>query len=345
MNQSRTGASGAPLPNSLNASLSFSELQYVTDVPVYVTTNAMNLIVYVASLAVTILIGYFGLGRDVKGDFKKVHDDYQTLITPVFWTYSMWIVIFFFELIFTVAQSLTPLRKLSIVQDGISYNFVIIHCCHIAWVVSYVFKSPLVATLFMLLCVVFLYSLCNNIYAMDSGYAPASGGGTVVQPQNIDMSMEFLIFRFPFHLHFGWAVIMLLVNICELGQSYDWSWQGALAFISLGIIWVLGTLSLFYPEYPNFTVPVILAWAMMGIYVELTPARAMVVDSFQDTTIKKIRTGALVICVEHLVLSILRFIVHFSSFYYVEPRPSGAPPGSLAGSQTGSQRLSVRGSF
>ena len=83
----------------------------------------------------------------------------------------------------------------------------------------------------------------------------------------------------------------------------------------------------------------------MGIYVELTPARAMVVDSFQDTTIKKIRTGALVICVEHLVLSILRFIVHFSSFYYVEPRPSGAPPGSLAGSQTGSQRLSVRGSF
>jgi len=325
MNQSRTGTSGAPLPNSMNASLSFSELQYVTDVPVYVTTNAMNLVAYMASVVVSIVIGFFGLGRDVEGDFKEVHDSLQTLITPVFWTYSMWILIFFFELIFIVAQSLTPLRKMSIVQDGIKYNFFIIHCFHVGWVVAYVFKSPLIATIFILSCVIFLYNLCNNIYTMSSGYEPAPGGGPAVHSASMDMSMEFIIFRFPFHLHLGWAVVMLLVNVSELGLYYEWSFQGALAFVSLGILWLLGTLSLFYPEYPNFTIPLALAWAAMGIWVELTPARPIVAEAFQYTTIQKIRAGAIVICMEHLVLSILRFLIHFSSFYYVEPRTDDGP--------------------
>lgn len=61
---------------SMNASLTFKELRYVTDVPVYVTKSAANVIAFTASLVVTICLGFYGLGRDVKGNAMEINDEY-----------------------------------------------------------------------------------------------------------------------------------------------------------------------------------------------------------------------------------------------------------------------------
>ena len=60
--------------DNLGASLSFDELKYVTDVSFYFTTNALNVVVYFASAIVSIVIGFFGMGRDIEGSMEEVHD-------------------------------------------------------------------------------------------------------------------------------------------------------------------------------------------------------------------------------------------------------------------------------
>jgi len=293
----------------MNASLSFNELRYVTDVPVYVTKNAMNVIAFTASLTVTICLGVFGLGRDIKGSISEINHEFQTLISPSFWTFSVWIVIFLIQGVFVFAQSLRPFRELPIVQDGIKYHFFIIHCFHIGWVVSYVFKSIAVATGFMLACVIFLLLLSRDIYDID--YETARGGGTEAQSRGVEISTEYILFIFPFHLHLGSAIVVLLVNINQIFLLHDFSNQETVAIISLYLFWLIGTFSLFFFPRPNFTVPLAIAWSMMGIWSAFTPVTDEMIEQFDRRSVFQIRNGAIVIGLEHLVFTILRFLFHF----------------------------------
>jgi len=295
---------------SMNASLSFKELRYVTDVPVYVTKNAMNVIAFTASLVVTICFGLFGLGRDVKGNASEINDELQTLISPRFWTFSVWVVIFLIQGVFLFAQSLKPFRNLPIVQNGIKYHLFLIHCFHIGWVVSYVFKSIPVATGFMAMCVIFLLLLSRDIYDLD--FEPAVEGATEAQqPRGIEISTEYLLFKFPFHLHLGSAMVLLVVNINQLFLFYDWRFQGTVAIISLFVFWLIGTFSLYFLRIPNFTVPLTIAWGVMGIWLSLTPVTNELIEDFDKRLVFQIRNGAIVVCLEHLVFTIVRFLFHF----------------------------------
>jgi len=315
---------GVSRATSRMPSISLGELQYVTDVPIYVTYNALNVISFAASFLVSFLIGYMGYGRDIKGDYKAIHDGFPTLTTPVFWTYAMWFVIFATQLVFVVTQMLIPFRKLPVVKDGIQFYFFIIQCCHIGYVISYCFRSIIVATAFMAVSVGFLYIICLNIYSISSEYQSTPDDNTDIimnmHAKRLDVSLEYIIFRLPFHLHLGWAIVTVLVNFGELAVYHNWSNQSVIAFLNLGVFWVVGTFSLFYPLYPNFIVPLVVAWAAMGIWCELTPALSTIVTQYPYSTILKIRAGAIVICIEHGVLTVLRFVYHISKNYNIENR-------------------------
>jgi len=308
---------------SMNASLTFKELRYVTDVPVYVTKSAANVIAFTASLVVTICLGFYGLGRDVKGNAMEINDEFPTVISPRFWTFSVWVVIFVMQGAFVFAQSLKPFRDLPIVQDGIIYNLFLIHCFHIGWVVSYVFRSIPVATGFMAMCVLFLLKLSVAIY--DFKYEPASEGATEAQqPRGIEISTEHLLFKLPFHLHLGSAMVVLVVNINQLFLFYDWTWisHSTLAISSLFAFWLIGTFSLFFLRKPNFTVPLAIAWGVMGIWSALSPLTNDLKEEFGRRLVFQIRNGAIVICLEHLVFTIVRFIFHYEYNEYIQPQPA-----------------------
>jgi len=304
----------------LSRSLTRADVQILSDIQCFVTKNALNMISLLASVIVAFTIGWMGWGRDVKGSFNELH--HESFITPVFWTYSLWIIIYLLEIIFVVIQVIEPYKDLPVIQDGIGWYFFLVHCSQIAWVVSYVFDALIVATIFMLLCVIFLFLLCINIYFFD--FATAEGASIQPDTHNAQKAVlspviEFVTLRLPFHLHFGWAVFTLFVNINQIAGDSDLSWQPSMAIASLIFLWIIGMIYLFYPRHPIFTIPLAIAWGAMGIWCKLTPIPDSLVQNFTVSEVKRIRGGAIAICLELLILSILRFIFHIASHYHVEP--------------------------
>jgi hypothetical protein len=63
--------------NLKRATMSTRDLQELTDVQFFISKNFLNCISFIMVLSVTFCLGWKGWGRDVKGSFKDIHDDYQ----------------------------------------------------------------------------------------------------------------------------------------------------------------------------------------------------------------------------------------------------------------------------
>ena len=53
----------------------------------------------------------------------ELADRYATLVTPTWWTFSIWIIIFLFQGIFVIIQMMEEYRLLPIIQEGIYCTF------------------------------------------------------------------------------------------------------------------------------------------------------------------------------------------------------------------------------
>ncbi len=66
---------------SKRASLSRRDLQQHTDVKFFISSNFANLISFIAVLAVSFCLGWMGWGRDVKGNYKEISDQYEVSLS------------------------------------------------------------------------------------------------------------------------------------------------------------------------------------------------------------------------------------------------------------------------
>jgi len=59
------------------APMSRRDLQELTDVQFFVSFSFINFCSFCCVLSVTFCLGWMGWGRDIKGDYKTIHDQYQ----------------------------------------------------------------------------------------------------------------------------------------------------------------------------------------------------------------------------------------------------------------------------
>lgn len=59
------------------APMSRKDLQELTDVQFFASTNFMNFASFSCVVSVTFCLGWMGWGRDIKDDYKTIHDQYQ----------------------------------------------------------------------------------------------------------------------------------------------------------------------------------------------------------------------------------------------------------------------------
>ena len=57
----------------------------------------------------------------------ELSERYSTLVTPIWWTFSIWIIIFLFQGIFVVIQMMEEYRHLAIIQEGIYCAFLCVY--------------------------------------------------------------------------------------------------------------------------------------------------------------------------------------------------------------------------
>ena len=70
--------------NLKRATMSTRDLQELTDVQFFISKNFLNLVSFIMVLSVSFCLGWNGWGRDVKGSFKDIHDDYQVQYKSLF---------------------------------------------------------------------------------------------------------------------------------------------------------------------------------------------------------------------------------------------------------------------
>ena len=169
-----------------------------------------------------------------------------------------WVLIFSFETVFIGVHMGEKYRQLSIIQKGFKLWFACASCASIGWIVSFCLDAIYASLIFQCFETFFLIGLCYSLYYTK-------------WEETIDPIVEFMIFRFPFQLHLGWALFTLMLNISQM--ALDFQWDGLYDYIAYGgIVYLLavGLFSLFFPEHPSCIIPLVLAWGSVSFYFKPT---------------------------------------------------------------------------
>lgn len=311
--------------------ISRRDLQELTDVQFFASHNFVNFCSFACVLSVTFSLGIMGWGEDHTA-YKMIHDQHQTLLTPVFWSYSMLIVIFCLEGVFVLCQLTNAYKHLSIVEEAIGFWFFAVNCCQLGWIISYSFGVIWLSTLFMLINVGFLSVLNMYLYNQEYVNAPRRGDTDAQAPpppreaEDLNIVTEYVVFRAPFQIHCAWALFILLVQVNEFYVERELPAASIVALSCLILLWILGLGVLFVPRYPLFIMPFVVAWGAMGIWVELSNPRTIVLQDYDQTELRRMKGAAIATCIEHLLLPLIRFAFHFATTYNVTEKEDDPIP-------------------
>uniref|UniRef100_A0A7S1V5D9 Uncharacterized protein n=1 Tax=Grammatophora oceanica TaxID=210454 RepID=A0A7S1V5D9_9STRA len=253
------------------------------------TLNYLNLLAYIANVAVTFGVGLIGGIFDLPS-IGEQSIKYQTLITPAGYAFFIWAVIFFAQAAFTIVQLLPSLAGTSLVQNGVSYNYIGVVVMQILWVLAFLTDAILLSEIFMLGILFFLASIVVRQY-------------NIKQPGGWK---EYVLLKFPFLVHCGWIIVASLVNTSVLlvFRATDTDLQFYVALASLLGALVIANLLLTCLSRPIFVIPMVVAWASVGIFVELLEPLDLLAAWFGDEAIVTIQYLALIVAII-IVLAVL----------------------------------------
>lgn len=233
--------------------------------------NYLNLAGYIINVLVT-------FGASPIFDFPdnaELSERYSTLVTPAGWTFAIWGVIFIFQGIFTVCQMLPDYRSLPMVQDGVNVYYFAACLAQSAWTFAFGYEAVLLSVFFMVAILASLVKILLEQIKIEANLK------------------DFWLLKFPFEIHCGWIFAAFAVNVNaaivagEGGASAQMFW----AVLSLLYVLTVTVASFIYKKESNFTIPSVLAWASLGIAIELNKPGARVADQFEEAIIKRIQFG------------------------------------------------------
>lgn len=242
--------------------------------------NYGNVLFFILNCVITFGIGNFGwFGASTNGDLS---DKYQTLITPAGSAFSIWGVIFIFQGIFVAYQLLPSIRSKPMVQDGVSYWYMLACLFQCAWTPAFGFEYITAALVFIVLI---WLSLVGLVY---SQYNVTNGDNTL---------LEFWLLRFPFAIHCGWltAASVLNVNVLAVRLELSAEIQLAMGIVSLAYLHAVSVWVVFGFAEPNYTIAGVLAWANGWISNDLSNPTEAITERFGELVVDSVQLASLAV--------------------------------------------------
>jgi len=121
---------------------------------------------------------------------------------------------------------------------------------------------------------------------------------------------EFWLLRFPFQIHAGWitAASVINVNIILVAGGASASAQVGAAVLSVLVLLAVAIFILFSQPKLKLVVPLVLAWAMCGIGVELGNPSPSVQSRFHASTLNGLKIGARCTCITIVSLALVKLV-------------------------------------
>ena len=254
--------------NSSSSSSSSSTLRAV---------HYANVLAYLANVTVTYIIGISGLfGLPTNGELSV---KYQTLVTPAGYAFSIWGLVFVSQFVWVVLQLVPKFRQSAI--QGVGWWYVVICMAQCAW--SVFFSQE-----WILMSMVAMGSILVSLVIILISQSRSAASPSTSTPT----TAAFWGFQFPFQIHCGWiwAASLVNANVVVVAEGFSAGYQYFSAWVSLG---GLGMVALFYTWRQSFIVPLVLAWASTGIYVELMQPQESILLAFDQGVLEYLKYAAL----------------------------------------------------
>merc|ERR1712038_62139 len=280
--------------------------------------NYGNLLFFLFNTIFTYGVGTAGwLDTPDNGELSR---KYQTIITPKSSAFVIWAVIFTFQGVYTILQLLPTFRSRALVQDGVSYWYMIACFFQVGWSFAFAFEVIPLSLVFMVLLFSSLMALIISQYyvimadASSTASSSSSSSSSSCSTKNL---VEFWFVRFPFYVHGGWitAATALNVNVVVVDSMASAATQLAVGIVSLAVLHAISVWHLFGYARPNYTIPIVLIWANGWIYGELQSPQSLVVDTFDVSVINGVAYAAFTVAMVIMIQVILR--VAFVLFNYL----------------------------
>jgi hypothetical protein len=202
---------------------------------------------------------------------SEVLATFPTLITPASWARLLWPLIVLVEFAWVILQLLPKYRSEELVTV-VGRNFIFASIAQMAWSLCFSYQILSLSFLSIITMLVFLFI----IFRAQS---------------NVECNLQdYFFFKFPFSLLFGWMVIACIVNINVLlvAMGVSTSTQFYAAIVSLSAILIVAG------SVQDFTVLAVLAWAMIGIFVEIGNPGYYIQSIFPATYVTSIHYVSLI---------------------------------------------------
>merc|ERR1719506_204985 len=235
--------------------------------------NLWNVLAYIVNVFVTFAIGTFGLFGQPNN--SELSDKYQTIVTPFGTSFSIWGLIFIWQAFWVVWQLLPTQRN----SEGVLrawYYYPLMTFFQAGWTISFSYEAMWIAAVCMyaILLTLILASMSLQKYNKTwKGY---------------------LLWQGPLSVQTGWimAASGVMTNVLTVSQTKSTT---TLLVVAAGTLAVLTITALSWlASYPvDFAIPLVLIWALGGVYAELSDPAVSITDQFSTTQITGTRYGVL----------------------------------------------------
>lgn len=243
--------------------------------------NYLNVLTFIMHCFVSWGIGSWGLDG-ILPTLGQIVTEYETLVTPDRWAYYMWVPILVLEAVFVISQLLPDYRSRPIVQDGTSFLFFYTCLIQTGWTIFLCFRLIVLSFISVVLAWLSLASLLARQHLQ--------------QIRGRQSSMEYWLFRFPFHVHFGWISVMVVVHFSLLVRHYDSSFNTQLAadMVALAVLMPMACHFLWQQE-TNFVIPGVIIWSYFGIWSRLRHPSDQLETDYGQVVVGAVRQACLIL--------------------------------------------------
>ena len=267
------------------------------------TLACINLGAYVLNSLVVYGIGtglapaYFGYkGRDN----ASISHKYQTLVTPADGAFGIWGIIYTAQLLWALwlvritrrdearltnagatyresdsSHRNTPHDK---ILHAVAYHYVDASVAQIAWTLLFAAEQMTLSAVAMVFILLSLFRAVHNMRKISD----TDNGSNI----------NYWIYKFPLTSHFGWILAATGLNLNVALLAWNLS-STTLFYAGLATLSVLLFQAL-YMTWNDFdwTVPLTIVWALIGIYLELLAPKSSISDTYNHRQIDAIQWTA-----------------------------------------------------
>ncbi len=205
-----------------------------------------------AAFLVMIYINYLSVTGQINGMYTgQVSALYPTYFTPAGYTFSIWGIIYLFNIAFIIyaligtffhPNDYPPLRILQM--------YFVTCLLNSGWIIAWHYQAILVCMVLMIFLLIVLYTIYQEVTAEYERFVP-----------------QYIVAVIPFSLYLGWIVVATLANFAVLINDLKWvGMDFPAAYLATGLIVLATVLNIYILiKKKDLFFALVFLWSAMGI--------------------------------------------------------------------------------